>query len=101
MLAGDIRILLPEQIILLCPSGLTEVIPLSLVRCRGEAVAVCSIEKANVTVNRLVQETRCGKRLCPAPLLPRVPPGFSSLCSPQRGFDPLAEQGKTRCRDPL
>lgn len=34
--------------------------------CRGEAVAVCSIEKANVTVNRLAQEKRFGRASFPS-----------------------------------
>lgn len=28
--------------------------------CRGETVAICTIEKANVAINRLAQEGRLG-----------------------------------------
>lgn len=34
---------------------------LCLASCRGESVAVCSIEKANVAINKLVQEGRLGR----------------------------------------
>ena len=43
--------------------------------CSGETVAVCTIEKANVAINRLVQEERLGELCCvvvgaaPRPLL--------------------------------
>jgi len=71
---------------------------------RGEAVAVCTIEKANVAINRLVQQGRLQELccvivdVCPPPLqcMPGLRPGLHPIiCIPMSILE--GWQKKTNC----
>ena len=65
--------------------------------CRGEQIAVCTIEKANVAINRLVMEDRLGITFLSAMLRSNSHPVISSI----RSWQMIWKLSRLMCADDL